>query len=177
MATNLKELLGLSPIEKGRLKKEQLLEILNAASVDDAENLGGTSLAALTSTLTGLVTEISNLRQAYEADKASNATVISNLTTQVQTQGEVIAKQQVFLEHMDRKYRERNVILLGVPEASESLDGATDDNEKVKKVWDAAGITCNINSIKRLGNSAGSRRRPILAVVDSKAERHHTGER
>ena len=70
---------------------------------------------------------------------------------------------------MDRKERECNIVILGVPEGAEALDGATSDNAKVKKVWEAAGITCNIKSSKRIGNP--EKRRPILVVVNSREDR------
>ena len=62
------------------------------------------------------------------------------------------------------------MVLLGVPEDGEALDGATSDIEKVNKVWQTAGITCTFKSTRRLGKP-GDRRRPILAVVDSRTDR------
>ena len=70
---------------------------------------------------------------------------------------------------MDRKERECNLVVLGVPEGAEALDGATNDNDKVKKVWEAAGITCNIKSSKPIGKP--EIRRPILVVVNSREDR------
>ena len=84
-------------------------------------------------------------------------------------QNQIIAKQQLYLEQLDRRERGCNLVILGVPEGSESLDGATNDTDKVSKVWQAAGITCNIKSSKRIGNSEG--RRPILIVVESREVR------
>ena len=62
-------------------------------------------------------------------------------------------------------------MLLGVPDESESLDGATTGKDRVMKVWDAAGITCDIKSTRRLGKTGGSRNRPVLVVVESRAVR------
>ena len=90
---------------------------------------------------------------------------------QMVKQNEIIAKQQVYLERQDSKERECNLVILGVPEASESLDGATSDRDKINKVWEAAGIRSNIKSIRRIGNHDGSRRRPIIAEVESKTDR------
>ena len=75
------------------------------------------------------------------------------------------------------KDRERNLVILGILEDPEALEGATTDIDKLKKVWDAAGITCSIKSIQRLGQTGGSRRRPVLAVVESRADRDTTLEK
>ena len=61
------------------------------------------------------------------------------------------------------------MIILGVPDNNEPLDGATDDVAKLDKVWGTAGITCNAKSFKRIGNP--ERRRPILVVVNSREDR------
>ena len=68
--------------------------------------------------------------------------------------------------------------MLGVPEDSETLDGATSDRDKIDKVWQAAGITCAIQSSKRLGKPGnyqdGTPRRglrPILVLVSSRNDR------
>ena len=66
---------------------------------------------------------------------------------------------------------ECNLVILGVPEDNETLEGATTDEEKVKKVWEKAGINCKIKSTERLGKVGGPRRRPVLAIVESRADR------
>ena len=73
------------------------------------------------------------------------------------------------MERIDRKERECNLVILGVPENSEALLDATNDTDKLNKVWETAGITCNIKSFKRIGNP--DRRRPMLVVVDSREDR------
>ena len=72
---------------------------------------------------------------------------------------------------MDRKERECNLVILGVPEETEALDGATTDDDKLSKVWDAAGITCSIKSSRRIGKVEDGKQRPILAEVTSKTDR------
>ena len=68
--------------------------------------------------------------------------------------------------------------MLGVPEDSVALKGTTNDNDKVTKVWQTAGINCAIKSSKRLGKPGtyrdGTPRRgprPILVVVASRDDR------
>lgn len=44
-------------------------------------------------------------------------------------QDDVIAKEQRFLEELDRRQSECNLVMLGVPGTGETLDGATTDVE------------------------------------------------
>ena len=117
-----------------------------------------------------MTTEITSLKTSLNDHQETNRKQIDELKQQISKQNEVIAKQQLYLEQLDRKERECNLVILGVPEDSEALEGAATD-EKIKKVWDAAGITSGIKSTRRLGKPGGPRRRPILAVVDSRTER------
>ena len=76
---------------------------------------------------------------------------------------------------MDKKDREQNLIPLGVPEEGECLEGITEDDDKVKKVWEVINSSSKILSVRRLGQrnfAGGSRRsRPILVTVESKGHR------
>ena len=72
---------------------------------------------------------------------------------------------------MDSKERECNLVILGVPEEREALDGATNDTDKVTKVWEAADITSTVKSLRRIGRVDASKRRPILVEVVSRADR------
>ena len=73
---------------------------------------------------------------------------------------------------MDRKERENNVVLLGISDHQESLDGATSDETKVKKVLEKAGASGELRAVRRLGSSnSGQRRRPILVTLASRDER------
>lgn len=88
----------------------------------------------------------------------------------------MIARQQRYLEYIDRKEREctLDVVVLGVPEDNESLDGARTDSDKINKVWRAAGIESNFLSVRRLGKTSnearqrGTRRLPILVSVQTR---------
>ena len=86
-------------------------------------------------------------------------------------QSEVIAKQQKYLEQIDRKERECNIVILGVPEDGAPLDDATNDCDKVKKIWNAASITTEMKSLRRLGRPDSNKKRPILVVVPSRGDR------
>ena len=94
---------------------------------------------------------------------------------QVNNQADIIAKQQRFLEFLDRKERECNLVLLGVPDDHEALDGATTDQDKVDKAWEATRATCRVTSMRRLGKAGDAgqngRRRPILVTVATREDR------
>ena len=68
--------------------------------------------------------------------KDSNGAInkkVESLEARIDKQAEVIAKHQNFLEVIDRKEGEDNVVVLGVPEEHESLDGATTEEGKFEK--------------------------------------------
>ena len=71
---------------------------------------------------------------------------------------------------MGRKARECILVLLGVPEGHESLNGATTDTAKIEKVWSTVGSSVNVKASRRLGK-VGGRRRPILVTVASREDR------
>ena len=52
----------------------------------------------------------------------------------------------------------------------ESLEGATTDDAKIKKVWTTIGSSTDVRAARRLGE-AGRRRRPILVMVASREDR------
>ena len=90
-----------------------------------------------------------------------------DLQEQINKQASVLAKQQQFLEVLDRKERERNLIVLGVPEDGENLEEAATDPEKLRKIWSKVGVQEEFISWRRLGN-VGNRKRPILISMATK---------
>ena len=56
-------------------------------------------------------------------------------------QAEIIMKQQLYLESIDRKDRETNLKVLGVAEDSDALDGVNSHTEKLNKVWEKMVVT------------------------------------
>ena len=167
MATNLNDLLKLSRSQLNGYKKEQILDILEAADSSD----GNGNIQTLISSIANLTTEITSLKTSMSEHNESNRKQIDELNQRVSKQDEIIAKQQLYVEQLDRKERECNLIILGVPEDNETLEGATNDIEKINKVWETAGISCNFKSTRCLGKPGGPRSRPILAEVDSWLER------
>ena len=166
MAQNLAELLRLTKVDMNKFSKTQLVEILDAAK-NERDNTQ--DIPTLIANISKLTSEVAQLTTALKTHQESTNKEVTELKQQVAKQNEVITKQQLFLEQLDRKERECNIVILGVPEGAEALDGATNDDAKVKKVWEAAGITCNVKSAKRIGNP--DKRRPILVVVNSREDR------
>ena len=166
MASTLDELLKLTRSQRKAINKDNILDILETA-VPPAPG----DQTALINSIAKLTTEIIDLKKSLNDSQDATKRQVDELRQQVNKQNEVIAKQQQFLEQLDRKERECNLVILGVPEDNEALEGATTDEEKVKKVWEKAGIICDIKSTQRLGRPGGPRRRPVLAVVESRANR------
>ena len=168
--TNLNELLSLSKTQMNGLTKDKLVDILLAAEKPSDTH-------SLVASIDALTKEIASMKTSLNESKAETKKQIDDLRQQVAKQNDVIAKQQLFLEQIDRKERECNLVLLGVPDDAEALEGVTTDDEKVQKIWDAAGITCSIKSSRRLGKTVGPRKRPLLVVVESKAVRDEVLEK
>ena len=164
MANSLSDLLKLTRQQLNAIHKTDIIDILEKS--DSTEG----NFKTLIDSIANLTTEITSLKTSLNDQKEVTNKQVDELKQKVDKQNEVIAKQQLFLEQLDRRERECNLVILGVPEDSESLDGATTDSDKTQKIWDTAGITCNVKSTRRLGKP-GARRRPILAVVDSRHER------
>ena len=100
----------------------------------------------------------------------------------INKQSEILTKQQMYLEGVDRKKREKNLIILGVPENNTNLDGCSNDEEKITNIWEKIGETCTRISHKRLGKEdpdkiRQGKVRPILIVVDSKETRESVLEK
>lgn len=171
MATNLSELLQLSRNQMNELRKADILDILEAAEPPAGD------IQPLVESVNKLTAEFVGFKVSIKTDQEASQKQIDDLKQQVTKQGEIIAKQQQFLEQIDRKERECNIVIQGVPEENVALDGATSDDDKVKKIWDTATVTANVNSIKRLGKPDTDRKRPILVVLDSKLDRDNILEK
>ena len=64
------------------------------------------------------------------------------------------------------------MIVLGVPEEGEAVDGANTDNEKLDKIWEKVNDDSMRVCAKRLGNTAQhGRKRPILVRVRTRGDR------
>lgn len=163
MAKSLSDLRHMQRNQLMRVNKEEIIDIILAEPErDDGQ------LRTLTDTLHTLVTEVTDLRKAVTAPDSVINKKFDDLQTQIDKQAEIIDRQQRFLESLDRKEREKNLIILGVPEVETSLEGVTTDEQKIDKIWMKIGHDRNtITSHRRLGNrdGNGNRARPILLTV------------
>ena len=164
-ARSLTELRKMSQHQLNSIRKEDLIQsILHATEPAVDVNL------AVQEQLKTLIEEITELKKAVTSPDSIINKKMQDLEDQVNKQQEIIIKQQRYLESLDRKERECNLVLLGVPEGRESLDGATTDETKIEKVWTAIGSSTTVTSSRRLGRES-NRRRPILITVASRNDR------
>lgn len=168
MSRPLSELLNLSKRQLNDMRKELVESLLSARTQDDP-------MYAVSTQLTTLRKEIAELKSAITSSDGVVGTLtkkVSDLQNRVEKQAETTGRQQRYLEALDRKERENNIVILGVPEHQESLDGATSDDAKVRKVLEVAGADGGPRAVRRLGTSSGGqRRRPILVTLASRDER------
>ena len=100
------------------------------------------------------------------------------MQVKIDKQSEIIMKQQLYLEAADRKDRETNLIVLGVPEDGTVIDGANNDNEKLDKIWGKVNDQSVRIFSKRLGKTIQTgKMRPILVRVTSKEVRDNLLEK
>ncbi len=165
MAKPLAELKRLQRNQLLRVNKDDLIDSILASSDDDENSL----LRALSEKVETLVAEVSELKNAVTSPSSMINSKFKDMQAQIDKQAEIIAKHQKFMEVLDRKERERNLVILSVPDEHESLDGATSDEEKIEKIWRTIEVNENVISQRRLGNrNGGNRKRPILVTMASK---------
>lgn len=166
MAKSLSELRRLQRGQLSRINKEDLIESILAAP-DPSEGL----LQDMAEKFRDLVKEVAGLKQAVTSPDSNINKKVSELQDQVRKQAEVIVSQQRYLEAVNRKEREKNIIVTGVPDENEALESATSEEGKMDKIWAKVEAEDEIKTLRRLGNGGGGRRRPILVIVDSKEAR------
>lgn len=82
----------------------------------------------------------------------------------------VISQQQLFLEKLDQRTRERNLVITGVSE-TDLLEDADGDHAKVALIFAALDVDPGVFSVKRIGIPKPDRVRPMLIIVDSYSRR------
>ena len=167
---SLEELRKLQRSQLKSITKDELIE----AIVSTGRNVE--TPARLEDRLSSIDTKLATLMQAITTSETAVEKKLSDMQQQLDKQAEIIMKQQSFLEQIDRKERETNMVVLGVPDEQETLEGATRDEDKLHKIWHVIGANTAIRSHRRLGrNESGStRKRPILVVAGSKDDRDST---
>lgn len=173
MAKSLAELRKMPRHQLNKVNKDEIIESILSAHEENA------TIATLTDKLNTVMTELTSLKTALVAPDSTINKKFAELESKINKQSEIIAKQQQFLERIDRKEREDNIVILGVPDEHEALEGAVTDEDKLKRVWSKIGVTNTTSTYKRLGGggqaaggrAAGNRRRPILVTVKDKEQR------
>ena len=162
MAKPLSELRKMQRNQLVRVSKDELIESILSSDDESSEQF-----RTLNETLQALISEISQMKNAINSPDGVVNKRFLDLQAQINKQGNVLAKQQQFLEVLDRKERERNLVVLGTPEDGQDLDGAVTDCEKLQKIWSKMGVQEELASYRRLGN-VGNRKRPILVTMTTK---------
>lgn len=90
------------------------------------------------------------------------------LKVQEYKQVEVPAKQQRYLEVLDRKGRENNLIVTGVPDEGESLDGGTSVEDKLRKIWAKVGANEDTVTSQVSVRDGQNKRQAIVATIANK---------
>lgn len=159
---------------KDKLKavnKDVIAEILLH---DEAGNSGdgNDDIRTLLKKLSGDVIEMkeANRKVLDAVEKVTKLEVqVEKLESENRKMTETLSYQQRFIESLDAKERERNIIMTGVSENSNEL--GENDGEKVTSILDAinaAEATRNM-TVQRIGREMENRKRPILvSFVDNK---------
>ena len=195
MARPLNELQRMDAAQLNRLTKEVLI-----ASIQQAQPTGPAANALMPQDLKAcmdalvapLLAELQALRTTLTQQQEETNRRMDRLEERQAKQDEAIEKQnetlrnhQRAMERADERERETNLIVLGVPDLHESLEGATTDDAKIEKVWSAAHVRVPFRSCRRLGRErpppaqgaaeggapARPHRRPLLVTVASREER------
>ena len=121
----------------------------------------------VTRTLQMILEELRLMRE----DRAKDRAEVNELRQEVQCLKAVVTQQQRFAEQLDAYERQCNLIITGVPEGRESMDGATDDKTKCEKIMEAIGTPGVIIDMRRLGNAQEGKKRPILVKTPCREAR------
>ena len=162
-----------------RLTKDDLITaILATPDVPEQTQLNNADVLTLIDEIRGLkdafqknADEVRGLKETMRTNEANYNTKLDELTNRITKQDEIIKNQQIAFEKIDAEKRENKLVVLGVPDEQESLDGATDDKTKLAKVWESIGESCVVQAHQRLGRQEAGRSRPILVTVARREER------
>ncbi|XP_071529864.1 uncharacterized protein [Panulirus ornatus] len=155
-----------------KINKDELIDIILASTPANDE------FQQLNQKLEDVMKEMEALKTTLMSPDSIINKNYTQLKARVDKQEEILVKQQQFLEALDRKEREANIVVLGVPDENRALDGATTDQEKLDKIWTKLGISDIEGTHRRLGRepptgdgSTQRRSRPILLTLRDKDQR------
>lgn len=153
------------------LRKSELIDLILTMR-DDNEGP-----ASINKKLNEVIEELDKIKKLVVSPESVINKKIDALETKIDRQAEIILKQQLYLEALDRKERRANLVILGVPDEQESLSGAVNDGDKLNKVWEKLGVNNVLGTHRRLGSTAqdGTNRRcrPILLTLEDASQRQH----
>ena len=177
----LAELRKLDRTQFNKINKDELINAILSANETNQSDVNASIQVlvnelrdlkeALHSSLQANANEVKVLKETIKNNEERFNSRLSELETRISKQDEIIKNQQGFFEKLDSKERETKLVVLGVPDEQESLDGATDDDTKLRKVWETVGETSPIQSHQRLGKPQTGRSRPILVHVATREHR------
>lgn len=171
MARRLAELRKMQRNQLTRINKEEIIETRFSAQ-DEDETLG---LTALCEKLNAVVAEVAEPKKIITSPESFVDKKFVELNERIEKQADITSGQQRFLDSLDRRGREANVMVLGLLDEGEALDGAVTDTWKLEKVWELVGVAGVACQHRRLGahTEGGRRNRPLLLTIPQKDTRSH----
>ena len=121
-----------------------------------------------------LLQEIRSIKEELK-NMANIKKEVDQLSQKLDDAYKIIGQQQLFLEKLDNRERQRNIVITGLPEENDAIGNS--DAEKVRKVMDAMGYQLTSDpetwEIRRLGKpDDNNKKRPVLIVVDNGYQRN-----
>ena len=157
-------------MQRNQLKSVNKDELIDAIlSADDTYVVMATRIEVQ---LSNVAKELNELRQTTANSEDRVNKKLTEMQEKIDKQASIISEQQLFFESVDMKQGETNIVITGVPDDQQVL-GASNDDDKIAKVWEAIGDKSVVRSHSRLGrpNPDPARHCPIFVVVGSKTER------
>ena len=163
MSRSLSDLKKLPRNQLTRINKEELIDTIMATQ--EGEQIPG--MKELHDKFAAVMSEMAELKKLITSPESAFVKKFAELHDKIDKQVEIISKQQRYLEMLDRRERERNIVVLGLPDEGEALDGAVTDDAKLERVWEKVGVARVECEHRRLGVAAdgGRRNRPLLLTV------------
>ena len=154
--------------------RQKLAEYANElASLDELAAGGEASSGSKTELLlVKLVHEMKELRTDLSNNKAAYDNELSKLRDENTQLRAVSYQHQRFLEQIDSRMRECNVVIMGVPDDKLKLKDKSEDKDKCSLILheiQATGI--RVVDVKRLGEVKAGKTRPILVRLESREDR------
>ena len=186
---NLAELISIckGPNRNQRLKsisKDAIADLLAASASLGAAGGGDLEkkINALTTTMQELsmamdrMTGTMEKMEKIERDLSDVLRVNAELKEQLKQQSDIIKEHQRFMEKLDQKERANNLIIVGVAEGDEHADEG-----RAKQILASLGETApdhanDVRLVKRLGNQASDKARPILVTLGTTDARNRLVE-